>query len=509
MGIVRNARRSGMARASVRALLGGSAILLGACAGDRSLGDYPPSSCDLVEPPPDARDVTINIATFWAADDHENNALRTLLGFIDQDRYIVRTDQMTTRVEAQRHINESFANNQLPDVFQVNGGNDVLRWVRGYPADSTDVCRLDRLRDSYGWSDVYFRSALAPLSCRGNLYGLPVGIHHLSVLFYNRKLFEELRQLAETRGVELADPAELKDSRELVRQLETVAQLGATTPEGAAVIPLAIGAQSEWPLTVLAFENVLLSLGHDAYETLWQNGLETDDGSRAAELRSLLEEMVSILRELTTVSNFSQGVSWQDALRQVGDGQALMTVTGDWGWAQLDDATGGDVETVTFPGTAATFVYTPDSFAVPRELRKNGFSARSFLHDVVQNKDTLVAFSRDKHSIPPRSDLTDAEVESLGNETLRRTYRRFVECDQARNGCKLMLAVSGLGPPPGTDSCFDEIDAILRLAVIGSLPAGETLLCGDPPPRTRAEASARLIDLLLSIGRRRIAPDCQ
>jgi ABC-type glycerol-3-phosphate transport system substrate-binding protein len=508
MGHVRPARRFGIALASLRVVLGCAAVCLPACAGDQSLGDYPPSSCDLAEPPADVHDATFSIATFWAADDRENTALSALERFIDEDRYFVRNDRMTTRVEAQRHINESFLTRQLPDVFQVNGGNDVLRWVQGHAPDSTDVCGLDRLRDTYGWSDFYFPSALAPLSCRGKLYGLPVGIHHLSVLFYNRRLFDELKQQAAAQGLLLAEPAELQSPYELVAELETFAKLSAKTPDGADVIPLAIGAESEWPLTVLAFENVLLGLGHDAYETLWHGGLENDDGSRAAELRSSLEEMVSVLRRLTQVSNFSEAVGWQHALRQVGSGDALMTVTGDWGFAQLDADTASDVESVTFPGTSNTFVYTPDSFAVPRELRKNGFPARSFLHDVVESKDALIAFSNEKHSIPPRRDLTPDEVDSLGNETLRSTYRRFVDCDQSRNGCKLLLAVSGLGPPPGTDPCFDEIDAVLTLAVTGSLPAEETLHCGSPPPRTRTEASTHLIELLLSIGARRLAADC-
>ena len=507
-----------MARASVRSLLWGAPLWLLACSGDVRLGDYPPSSCDLAEPPADVRDATFSIATFWSSDDHEDRALRTLTDRIDRRRYFVSFDDMTTRIEAQRHINDAFVTKRLPDVFQVNGGNDVLRWVEGHDSASTDVCSLDRLRDEHDWNRAYFSTALAPLTCRGHLYGLPVGIHHLNVLFYNRKLFTELQQHAQAQGTPLRDLSELQSPHELVAELAAVAQLAAKTADGADVIPLALGAGSEWPLTVVAFENVLLGLGHDAYETLWQGGLENDDGSRAAELRASLEEMVSVLRELTGFSNVSQPVSWQDALRQVGSGQALMTVTGDWGWAQLDDSTVADVDTVTFPGTQGAFVYTPDSFAVPRELRKDGSSARSFLHEVVESRAALIDFARLKHSIPPRRDLEPDEIDSLGNDALRSTYQRFLECnrDTAGAGCKLLLAVSGLGPPPGTDHCFDEIDAILTLAVTGVSPVEDAVddespprLCTEPFPHTKDEAAARLLQLLLRIGEQRFAADCR
>jgi hypothetical protein len=170
------------------------------------------------------------------------------------------------------------------------------------------------------------------------------------------------------------------------------------------------------------------------------------------------------------------------------------------------------VEVSTFPGTAGTFVYTPDSFAVPRELKKSGFPAHSFLHDVVEAKDALIEFSNAKHSIPPRSDLSDSEVEALTSESLRSTYRQFKSCNESAEACKLLLAVSGLGPPPGTDPCFDEIDALLTYAVTGSAPPEELLdarSCAEPFPRSSAEAESRLIELLLVIGKRGFAADCR
>jgi ABC-type glycerol-3-phosphate transport system substrate-binding protein len=495
-----------------RWLLVGVTGWLSACSGERVLGDYPPSSCDLAEPPAELTDTPLSIATFWAADTHEREAFQTLVDRVDARRYVPSTQQMRTRVEVQRHINDAFESQQLPDVFQVNGGSDVLRWVQDRAPESTDVCSLDRLRTNYGWSKAYFPLALAPLTCQGRLYGLPVGIHHLNVLFYNRELFAELAERAESRATTLVEPSRLKSSYELLTELGQIAELQATTSTGKPLVPLAIGTESEWPLTIIAFENVLLSLGHDAYETLWTGGLENADAAQIDEMEATLREMLMVLRTLRTFSDFSTQVSWQDAVRQVGDGEALMTITGDWGVAQLSPEQAARVEVVTFPGTLGTFVYTPDSFAVPRELKKSGFPARSFLHDVVEAKDSLIEFSNAKHSIPPRRDLTPDQIAALTSESLRSTYRQFASCNDSPETCKVLLAVSGLGPPPGTDPCFDEMDALLTFAIAGTKPSNDSLdarLCRDPFPATSAEAESRLIERLLLIGKQRFAAACR
>lgn len=508
-GAMGSLRHPGLAGA--RALLIGASLLGLGCAGESVLGDYPPSSCDLANPPDKVSYAPLSVATFWAGDTREREAFQTLYARIDQTRYAPAQVTMTSRVDAQQKITAAFDLQSLPDVFQVNGGNDVMRWVEGRDQESTDVCALDRLRDTYGWTRDYFESALAPLSCRGNLYGLPVGIHHLNVLFYNRELFAQLQALARQHRIELIEPADLSSASELLNELRQVAALSALTEEGEPIVPFAIGGQSEWPLTIVAFENVLLSLGHDSYQTLWQGGLIGDDGTRRGVLRRDLERMVALLQELAGVSNLDQQLPWQSAVKQVESGRALMTVTGDWGWAQLSDAAPEKVATVDFPGTSGVFVYTPDSFAVPRELEKNGFSAHYFLHDIVESKAAVIEFSAIKHAIPARNDLDADDVERLPTASLRDTYQRFRDCDSNRD-CKLLLAVSGLGLPPGTDPCFDEIDALLTLAVSGRSPTEEALAgrrCAALFPSNPTAAAERLVDLLLTIGNRRFAADCQ
>jgi ABC-type glycerol-3-phosphate transport system substrate-binding protein len=496
-----------------RGLIGLMALGSAACSGDRILGDYPPSSCDLSAPPAAAGPrTTLSVATFWTEDQNEKAAFDVLQAGVDDARYKLDPRDMRTRVEGQQNLIDAFVNKQLPDVFQVNGGSDLLRWVEDAPRAEAEVCALDRLRQTYGWDDSYFEAALHPLSCGGRLYGLPVGIHKLNVLFYNREVFATLTAAAQERGVDLVPPEALDSPEALLTELAQVAELGARGTGGAPLVRFAIGTQEEWPLTVVAFENVLLGLGRDAYETLWMGGLAQDQGAKRRALSTKLERMVEVLKELMAHSNAETPLTWQDAVRRVGSGDALFTVTGDWGYAQLTDEQTSKVATVAFPGTRDAFVYTPDSFAVPRQLGRSGFAARAFLHDAIENPDILLQFSRRKHSIPPRRDLGSKDLEQLSSPSQRESYEAFSRCNAGDGNCHLLLAVSGLGPPPGTNHCFDRIDALLTQAVTGastlnSAPAAE----GEcrTPASSADEARQVLLRVLLDIGNQPFAAGCR
>lgn len=502
----RSRRAGGRSRAAT--LASGVALCLGlsqaACGGDTELGNYPDSTCDLGQPPSDVNDEGISIATFWS--DGETKAFDALTADV-RDPYYVSREMMPSRVDTQRHIRDSFENRRLPDLFQVNGGSDILRWVeRG--GGETDVCALDRLRDNYDWSSLYLKDALEPLSCDGSLYGLPVGIHHINVMLYNRPLFERLSAIAADRGTPLTPLEELTSPQALVELLARVEELGEKTATGEPIVPLAMGASSDWPLTIVAFENVLLGLGNDAYRTLWMGGLQGDDGHKAAKLETSLHDMLEVSRQLLAHSTYDRGDRWQDSIRLVGAGSALLTIMGDWAYAQLEDVDKPNVATVTFPGTQGKFVYTPDSFAVPRELGKNGYLARHVLHNVFDNKAALLAFANKKHALPPLVALDPSELEP----GLRDTYQQFTDCRQGKDDCELLLAVSGLGPSPGALPCLDDAEALLALAMAGKQPSEQMLAdrtCPEEMPTDPAHAEARLIKLWLEVGQRRFVAGCR
>lgn len=522
MGLARRAFARASVVAATQCAFWATIFLLSGCSSEE-LGDFPSETCDFSEVAPSSQKTPLTITSFWSSDDEEKKALDVLRTALSAEQFDVDIDMegRNNRIDAQRSLVEAFKAGRLPDVFQVNGGSDLLRWVTKRGPNDAAVCSLDPLATKYDWRGAYFPEALAPVTCHEQLYALPIGVHRINNLFYNQEVFDQLQALATAQDKILTVPSELSSLEELLEELRVIASLGYATRSGAPFVPLEISSLNEGPLTILAFENVLLSLGQRAYETLWQGQLDKPGFADEAQLRAALTKMLGHLHELASFAGGTTRISWQEALRAVGKGDALFTVNGDWGWAQLIDGSADAVRTTTFPGTDDAFVYTPDSFAVPREQDKNGFAARAFLYDVLANEQVLREFSNRKHSLPPRSDLPDDWLEELATDDQRQTYARFKYCSRGGEGCRLLLAVSGLAPAPGDndndgdndgdDDCYDDIEPLLRLVVTGE-PLSDTetnQLCTRNRTASVGQAEQKLIALLLATGKQPFAADCR
>lgn len=496
-----------------------AACFAAGCSGEQVIGDYPVSTCDLSEPSLEHTGSDLTVATFWV-DEKESAAFRVLWDRVDQQRYNFALKPRDDRRAVQTDIRTFVASNELPDLFQANGGSDVLRWAGGAGSGDSALCPVDPLRRRYGWDQVYFTAALEPLLCQGRLFGLPVGIHRLNLLLFNDSVFEVLEREGDARGLPIVRPPELSSVDELVAQLDQIAELGSSTSDGQPLLPLALGSDLSWPLTILAFENVLVSLDPTTYERVWMGGLEGAAPEGIEEVRQTLQQMFDRLRAMVGRSNVAAqaagapALSWQESVRAVAQGRAAMTVMGDWAWAQLDDAERQNVVAIPFPGTAGTFVYTPDSFSVPRGDWGSGVPAHYWLHEIIEDKSALLEFSRAKHAIPPRRDLDQSEIDGLAPDTLRSTYLEFSACQQSPD-CRLLLAVSGLGPPPAEDFCFDELDSLLAFALSGFVfeedADDDTLArrCERSFAATPQEAEDSVIALLLEVAGRRFAAECR
>jgi hypothetical protein len=89
-------------------------------------------------------------------------------------------------------------------------------------------------------------------------------------------------------------------------------------------------------------------------------------------------------------------------------------------------------------------------------------------------------------------------------------YQRFSDCETS-NDCKLLLAVSGLGPPPNTDPCFDEIGPMFQ-SVAGLRAAWvDEYDCCDPKSESGAGCDAKRAAkaTLLRLANSPFAADCR
>lgn len=478
---------------------------LAACGPTEVIGHEKPTSCALSEYAGDAALTSVSVATFWT-DPREKLALDSLAERLRHLGYAMtrmerrdREDQIITLVDWIERGGE------LPDVYQANAGSDVLQLVVADDPDESAVCSLNRLERRYQWRDRYFSAAIDPCTCQRELYALPLGVHRLNVLFYNTELFERARQRGAELDQEIVDPSELGSVEEFLNLLEQIAQWSLADDEGDPVTPLALGNESSWPILIAAFENLLAAYPDHVYEALWQGpaGAAESDVLPAA-----LGRLASDLRRLGAMSNLDERISWQTAVERVAKGRALFSIMGDWAWAQVPDGLQGRVAAVPFPGTQGTYVYTPDTFAVPR-VDDSGASAHLWLREVVDNRATQLAFAKVKHSIPAVVDLDDAALDELGSEYLRRSYREFSACQHPGTDCRLLLAVSGLGPAPGFDPCFDELGLLLSQIAGWSAWDDTESRCFENVPANSAEAEEAMTEILLRVSQQRFAEACR
>ena len=261
-----------------------------------------------------------------------------------------------------------------PDSFQVHAGHELLdSWV---VADKMEPVTF--IFEENGWLDKYPPGVIDILSQDGEIWSVPVNIHRSNVLWYNKQVFAD-------NG--LTPPESFDDFF-----------AAAETLDAAGITPLALGDNGIWAATHL-FETVLLgSMGPELYQGLWTG--QTDwNGSEVAQALDTFSRMMAYVNE------DHAALSWDQAAQLVVDGDAAMTIMGDWAEGYFKsvglepDAEFGYVPS---PGTSGTFIMLSDSFGLPQGApHRDNAIAWLILAGSQAGQD---AFNPLKGSIPARTD---------------------------------------------------------------------------------------------------------
>lgn len=221
-----------------------------------------------------------------------------------------------------------------PEVAQVNG--IVIRdWAR-----LDLLLDLDAVAAAGKWDKLLQPTVAAAIQSDGHVYAAPLGIHRINTLFYNRKLFAQYKLNPPTTWAEFEHAA-------------AVLQQGG-------VVPLAQSSEP-WQVATL-FETLVLSESAEFYRALFQRR----EAAAYADPR-----LVSALTRLRHLKKWmDQPVperTWDEATRQLADGNAAMLVMGDWAKGELvarglavDEGFGCAV----VPGTASYHLYNIDTLSM-------------------------------------------------------------------------------------------------------------------------------------------------
>jgi glucose/mannose transport system substrate-binding protein len=299
-----------------------------------------------------------------------------------------------------------------PDTYQANIGADLYTWVKNGGADdeNSKLEPLTQLSRDQGWASAVPPAVLDKVSYDGTVYAVPINVHRLNTLFYNRKIFADNGLTPPTTLAELYTLADTLSAKNIT--------------------PLAVGSSGPWTLSELFFENLLPAMAGDAFYTDYFDGKKDP---RDPEIDVVLREA----SKLWAYTNVNAGdLEWDAAVEMMAQGQAAMTQMGDWAKGYLEVlgySPDSDFGEVPFPDTSDIFVFTGDSFPLPKGA-PNRRGALDLL-SVFGSVEGQAAFNPIKGSISARVDVDPSRYDSLSQQA-------FLDFQSKR----LVSALSGTVP---------------------------------------------------------------
>ena len=189
-----------------------------------------------------------------------------------------------------------------PDTFQTLGGAELKDYV-----DSGVLQPLDDFYASTGYGDKIPKPLLNAVTIDGHPYSVPLNMHLENILYYNKKLFDELK---------LSAPTGYDD---LVAACEAIKQ---AKPD---MVCLDVGSKDNWS-DVFVLDTIMMELGGPEYYVKFFKG-EVDVANDPIFKESL--EKFAALQQYSNMSDHSS-LTWDQAVSAVGSGQAAMTIMGTW-----------------------------------------------------------------------------------------------------------------------------------------------------------------------------------
>jgi len=229
-----------------------------------------------------------------------------------------------------------------PDTWQALGGAELKAYV-----DGGHLAPLDQL-----WTQLKYDSAIPkPLAntvtINNHPYGIPLNMHIQNILYYNKKLFADLK---------LSPPTTYD---ELVRVAKAIK---AARPK---MSPLALGTKEKWE-AAFVLDGLLFELGGPRYYVnLFKGGVEvkTDPTFRRA-----LERLKALS---PFIYPYHAGLTWDESAGLVVSGDSAMVSMGTWaigyfksrGWTP-----GTEFGAVTFPQKPERYLlFHADAYGLPKK----------------------------------------------------------------------------------------------------------------------------------------------
>ena len=269
-----------------------------------------------------------------------------------------------------------------PDVWQTFAGKSVQGYAsRGVVRSVAPVFEAEDLETRM--QPTILRSVMRD----GRPYGVPTGAHRNNVLWFNKKLLDQIGVTPPKQGYTTA--AFLAD-------LARVKNFGA--------IPLCLGGKDRFTTVELAENALLATIGTRGWSDMIDDKLDW----RSSRVEAALKTFGELLRYSDPQAS---DLTWDQATKKLATGGCAFESMNDSAFGELIAAgakEGEDFSATAFPGTGGSFLAVVDVFVAATQA-KNAKNALAFLGEISKPA-TQLAFNKEKGSVPV---VRDVDVSSL------------------------------------------------------------------------------------------------
>jgi len=309
-----------------------------------------------------------------------------------------------------------------PSAAQIKGPS-IQEWAReGVLASIDDVAKAEQ------WDSLLPKVVSDAMKYKGSYVAVPVNVHRINWLWINPAVFKKANAKVPTTWDEFFVAAEALSK--------------------AGVTPLAHGGQSWQDFTT--FEIVALGLGGpEFYKKAF---IERDPASLAGPTMEKTLETFKRLKAYT--DRGANGRDWNLATAMVIKGEAGMQLMGDWAKGEFQAAgkvAGKDFLCVAAPGTAKSFSYNIDSFAMFQVKGADKIKAQKDLASAIMAPAFQETFNLNKGSIPVRAGVPLDKFDDCG----KLAAKDFA--DSAKSASLLPSVAHGMAVPAAAEGAMKDV----------------------------------------------------
>ena len=308
-----------------------------------------------------------------------------------------------------------------PAAAQIKGPS-LQEWAaEGVLANIDDVAKAEK------WDSLLPPVVANVMKYKGNYIAAPVNVHRVNWLWANPEVFKKAGTKIPTTWDEFFVAAEALKK--------------------AGVTPVAHGGQPWQDFTT--FESVALGVGGaDFYKKAL---VQLDPGAlKSATMDKVLDTFKKV--KGYTDKN-AAGRDWNLATAMVIKGEAGMQLMGDWAkdeFIAAGKAPGKDFVCAAAPGTAKSFTFNVDSFAMFKLKNEANVKAQKELAAAIMSTDFQEVFNLNKGSIPVRLNMDLAKFDDCA----RLSSKDFV--DTAKSGALVPSVAHGMAVPSAAAGAIQD-----------------------------------------------------